>query len=255
MRSKIFGENYLRFLNLNYNGKQELASGPYEYYFYRTGGSETLTISELGSFTIFVLDDSSGLSVSYPGCKNQTLRKFDAVQSEKIPLTVKASGGCVFLVSGTNEMQDELSENVSILAEEELYKVNKPWGYEIWINGSEHPGYCLKKISINQGNRTSLQYHRFKQETNVIFEGHALLHYKKDSNVINDDVIEENINQVGINAVTAIDVKPNTIHRIESKTDILLYEVSTPHLDDVVHLQDDSKRSNGRIEEEHVNNG
>ena len=44
---------------------------------------------------------------------------------------------------------------------------------------------------------------------------------------------------------------PGNIHRIQAITDILLYEVSTPHLDDVVRLQDDNKRPDGRIKEEH----
>jgi hypothetical protein len=45
--------------------------------------------------------------------------------------------------------------------------------------------------------------------------------------------------------------KPGVVHRVISVTDYLAYEVSTPELDDVIRLQDDSGRSSGRIEEEH----
>jgi hypothetical protein len=45
---------------------------------------------------------------------------------------------------------------------------------------------------------------------------------------------------------------PGILHRLEAITDILLYETSTPHLDDVVRVTDDSKRPNGRIEQEHT---
>lgn len=89
----------------------------------------------------------------------------------------------------------------------------------------------------------------------MIYEGEAFLHYKKDAGVPNSEVTADNIAAEPIQAVTAIDVTPNIIHRIESKTDILLYEVSTPHLDDVIRLQDDAERTDGRIEEEHASNG
>ena len=40
-------------------------------------------------------------------------------------------------------------------------------------------------------------------------------------------------------------------HRIIDKTDVFLQEVSTPDVDDVIRLQDDSGRGHGRIESEH----
>ncbi|MES9901338.1 MAG: hypothetical protein ABW168_01490 [Sedimenticola sp.] len=255
MDIEIFGENRLRHLDLSQEGRQDLATGPYVYYYYRAGADETLMLSDLSSLTLFVLDTASGLSVSYPCSGPKELMCFNAVQAEKTPLTVMATKGSVFLVAGTIEAHDSLKAGVQILPEERLYKVRKPWGFEIWVNGSSHPGYCLKKIRINQSTRTSLQYHRFKQETNVLYEGEAILHYKKDAKILNEEVTADNIDQKEIAAVTAIDVAPNIIHRIESKTDILLYEVSTPHLDDVIRLQDDAKRMDGRINGEHVNNG
>ncbi|MCP1850126.1 MULTISPECIES: hypothetical protein [unclassified Bradyrhizobium] len=44
---------------------------------------------------------------------------------------------------------------------------------------------------------------------------------------------------------------PGMIHRIEAKADITLVKVSTPELDDVVRLEDDWHRGNGRLESEH----
>jgi hypothetical protein len=44
---------------------------------------------------------------------------------------------------------------------------------------------------------------------------------------------------------------PGILHRLEAISDVLLYETSTPHLDDVVRVTDDSKRPHGRIEKEH----
>ena len=51
--------------------------------------------------------------------------------------------------------------------------------------------------------------------------------------------------------VIVIDVEPKTIHRIEAVTDLTLYETSTPHLDDVIRLQDDKSRESGLIQYEH----
>ena len=132
----------------------------------------------------------------------------------------------------------------------QIYKVTKPWGHELWING-QHPNYALKEISIAKGTKTSLQYHQKKGETNVLFEGKARLHYKKDASVPNESVVPEHIGTTDVNAVVAIDVAPPTIHRIEALTNVLLYEVSTPHLDDVIRLQDDAHRPDGRIAAEH----
>jgi mannose-6-phosphate isomerase len=42
------------------------------------------------------------------------------------------------------------------------------------------------------------------------------------------------------------------VHRVEAITDLILVEVSTPELDDVVRIEDDMGRGSGRIEAEHL---
>ena len=49
-----------------------------------------------------------------------------------------------------------------------------------------------------------------------------------------------------------VNVNNYAIHRIKAVSDIILYEVSTPHLDDVIRLADDKKRKDGRIFTEHL---
>ena len=44
---------------------------------------------------------------------------------------------------------------------------------------------------------------------------------------------------------------PGEVHRVYSEEDYTAYEVSTPQLDDVVRVQDDSKRASGLIASEH----
>ena len=35
-----------------------------------------------------------------------------------------------------------------------------------------------------------------------------------------------------------VDIPPGTVHRVEARTDMVLIEISTPELDDVVRLED-----------------
>ena len=251
---KIFGENKLNKLDLSANGRQDLADGEYVYYYYTASKKSSLKITELKSFSVFVLEKGNGLKVLYADNETKELNKFDAIQVEKQKIEILSSENAVFIVAGTYQGFDDLSPSINFFPENKLYRVNKPWGYEVWVNGKSHPGYSLKKIRINKGTKTSLQYHRFKKETNVLYEGKAIFHYKKNKDVKNDDVTNEHIGQENIEAVTSIDVSPNIIHRIESITSLLLYEVSTPHLDDIIRLQDDVKRANGKILEEHIGN-
>ena len=134
--------------------------------------------------------------------------------------------------------------------EKDVYKVKKPWGHELWING-QAPTHSFKKIFIKKGNRTSLQFHRKKIETNFLFRGSAELTLSKKNGKHKKNQILENIYKKKINSGTFVNVNNYAVHRLKAISDILLYEVSTPHLDDVIRLADDKKRKDGRISTEH----
>ena len=53
--SNNLGGNKIHTLNLAVSGPQNLASGPYEYTFFRFDQEETFEINNLSSFTLFVL--------------------------------------------------------------------------------------------------------------------------------------------------------------------------------------------------------
>ena len=253
--SNNLGGNKIHTLNLAVSGPQNLASGPYEYTFFRFDQEETFEINNLSSFTLFVLDSGGHLSIFNQNDSLQVLNTFDAVQCEGYKLRGRATAGSIFIIGGVRNGDESSECSIKITAEEDLYRVIKPWGYEIWINGADHHGYSLKKIKINKGTKTSLQYHQYKQETNVIYEGAALLHYKSNELIHNQAVVNQDISVELIEAVTAVDVVPEVLHRIEALSDVLLYEISTPFLDDVIRVQDDSRRSNGKIFTEHQLNG
>jgi mannose-6-phosphate isomerase len=107
----------------------------------------------------------------------------------------------------------------------------KPWGKEeIW---AETPKYVGKYLYINSGNRLSRQYHNQKEETIRVLSGNLLLELGVDGN----------LTQMTLKAGEIYHVVPKTVHRFcATIDDVVLVEVSTPELDDVVRLQDDYSR-------------
>ena len=107
---------------------------------------------------------------------------------------------------------------------------------------------------LKKGTKTSLQYHVKKIESNYLYRGKAKLHYMKK----NIQLIKKNFSKI-LEATTSntikqgyvINVRPKTIHRLEAISNLVLFEVSSPHLSDVVRVSDDSNRPDGKIKDEH----
>lgn len=118
--------------------------------------------------------------------------------------------------------------------------VYKPWGKEEWLELNDK--YCYKRIYINANYKTSYQYHNYKRETNYLIAGTAEVWLENDHGVV-----EKSIMQAG----QFFNVTPKKKHRVIALTDIILQEVSTPEVDDVVRLEDDTARKDGKIEAEH----
>ena len=154
------------------------------------------------------------------------------------------SGRATLLIAGTADGSGE-PPRCEIRSRDGLKRVVKPWGEEIWING-RHPTFAFKRIVLRAGNRTSLQYHDFKRETNLLISGSARLHYNGIAGAHDGPYEWAAFDSVGV-----IDVTPGILHRIEAVTDVTLFEVSTPHLDDVIRVSDDTNRSHGVITSEH----
>jgi NDP-sugar pyrophosphorylase family protein/mannose-6-phosphate isomerase-like protein (cupin superfamily) len=118
--------------------------------------------------------------------------------------------------------------------------VIKPWGREEWLELNDV--YCYKRIYINAGYKTSYQYHNFKKETNYIISGEAEIWLEND-----EGVVEKTIMKAG----DYFNVTPPKKHRVIALTDIILQEVSTPEVDDVIRINDEFARADGKIEGEH----
>lgn len=105
--------------------------------------------------------------------------------------------------------------------------VEKPWGKEEWWAVSEK--YVGKLLYINDGCRLSLQYHNVKEETIRVLSGVLTM-------VLGEEVKEMKEGEV-------VHVTPMTVHRMEANHgDVVVIEVSTPEVDDVVRISDDYGR-------------
>lgn len=120
------------------------------------------------------------------------------------------------------------------------YKVEKPWGYELWLELNKF--YAYKLISMKQGFKSSLQLHEFKYESNYVIEGQA--------EVLLENEDGEMVSQI-FRAGEGWTVPTGRKHRVIAQTDYKALEVSTPHLNDVIRFQDDNNRESGKIAGEH----
>jgi mannose-6-phosphate isomerase len=105
--------------------------------------------------------------------------------------------------------------------------IDKPWGYElIW---AESEIYVGKVLFVRAGQALSLQYHEQKDESWLVQSGRASLEL---------GLVGGELTTTEIAAGDAFRYRPGTVHRVTAIEDTTILEVSTPHLDDVVRLDD-----------------
>jgi mannose-6-phosphate isomerase len=112
-------------------------------------------------------------------------------------------------------------------------RVDKPWGHElIWALTDT---YCGKLLHVKAGHSLSLQFHKVKDEAWYVQGGKARL----ELGAVGDAVLKQEI----IGPGDAFHYTPGTVHRVTAIEDTDILEVSTPHLDDVVRLEDSYGRA------------
>jgi mannose-6-phosphate isomerase len=107
-------------------------------------------------------------------------------------------------------------------------RVEKPWGYElIWAHADAYVG---KVLFVRAGQSLSLQFHNEKDESWYVQSGRAELELgQAGQGILNTEVIADG---------ACFHFVPGTVHRVTALEDTTIIEVSTPHLDDVVRLED-----------------
>jgi len=109
-------------------------------------------------------------------------------------------------------------------------KTDKPRGYEVlWAQTND---YVAKIMHISPKQRMSLQFHQKKEETIYVMSGMLSVWECED-----DEAFEE------YGPGTVYHVAPRMIHRFGAgENPVMLMEVSTNHLNDVVRIKDDYSR-------------
>ena len=144
---------------------------------------------------------------------------------------------------GLEEYKDKIDENKLHRLDISSYRVDKPWGHELWLELNEH--YAYKLIHMKAGFQSSLQWHEKKVETNYVIEGKAEVLLEKE-----DGTMESRIYEPGQGWCVPLRTK----HRVVAVTDYTALECSTAHLNDCIRFEDDSDRGSGKIESEHEGN-
>ncbi len=116
---------------------------------------------------------------------------------------------------------------VNIPAHDEVRKIVKPWGYELWWAVTDK--YVGKILHINKGESLSYQYHEIKDETLYLQSGRMILLVERPGREREE-----------ITALPGFSIRitPHTKHRLTAIEDCEVLEVSTPEVEDVVRLED-----------------
>ena len=104
-----------------------------------------------------------------------------------------------------------------------MKEILKNWGKELWI--AQEKEYGGKILIIRQNHNTSQHFHKDKKETIYCFKGQV------------DIILSDRI--VTLKEGEDITLLPRAVHRIIGKKNSILFEVSTPQLEDVVRINED----------------
>jgi len=104
-----------------------------------------------------------------------------------------------------------------------LKEVLKDWGKELWI--AQEKEYGGKILIVKENHNTSQHFHKDKKETIYCFKGQV------------DIILSDRI--ITLKEGEDITLVPRTVHRIIGKKNSILFEVSTPQLEDVVRINED----------------
>ena len=154
---------------------------------------------------------------------------------------------------------------INFVEKKNTKKVNKPWGYELWIASDlNNKTYAMKEIFIKAGYKTSFQFHNYKEESNYILSGTGTLLLSKrkidlkkfrqkkytDKNLRN---ILNNLKSYKLTKGSSFHIRPLYIHSVISIKNLTMIESSSLHLNDVYRIFDEHGRGHGKIDSEHKN--
>jgi len=105
-------------------------------------------------------------------------------------------------------------------------KVNKEWGYELWLANEEKENYCGKILYVKPGHSSSMHYHAKKHETFYVLEGTL------NVELIDTDTTEKKTLTLEVGDTYVIDRhKPHRLFPSDASNGVKFIEVSTLHED------------------------
>ena len=106
-------------------------------------------------------------------------------------------------------------------------RVEKSWGYELWLANDEAHNYCGKILHVNSGHNFSMHFHSKKHETFYILSGKCKL---KTLDTQTAAEIVEDLHEGDCYIINKL-----VPHQIQAITDCDIIESSTFHEDSDSH--------------------
>ena len=117
-----------------------------------------------------------------------------------------------------------LGRNLNSEMKTKPFKVEKSWGYELWLANNEENDYCGKLLHVKAGHRFSMHFHASKHETFYVLKGTAILE-TIDTNTAT--VCSEDLREGECYVIDRL-----VPHQVEAITELDIIESSTYHRDE-----------------------
>ena len=110
-------------------------------------------------------------------------------------------------------------------------KVEKEWGYEVWLANNKDEDYCGKILFIEQGKSTSMHYHVDKHETFYVIDGVLRVDMLRDKNKPEDHPFTMTCNEG-----ESMEMEREQCHKLmATESNVTLIEISKFHRDEDSH--------------------
>ena len=113
--------------------------------------------------------------------------------------------------------------NILLKNTDSMKRVEKGWGYELWIHNDEE--YCGKLLYFKKGKKCSLHYHDLKKETFYVQSG------RLECTFYNLDEPEEKSTLI-LAAGDSKEIPRRLVHQMKALEDTVMFEFSTQHFDE-----------------------
>ena len=139
----------------------------YFYYHYNLKKNEKIAIPENANCTIFILNCNKNSKIKLNN-RLIKIKKHSCIYLKKYNRLDTLESSIEILLIGKKHYN---IQNYILKKKFNFYKVNKPWGYELWIN-SLNTDFAFKKIYIKSGFKLVFNFINIKRnKSNILWSG------------------------------------------------------------------------------------